>query len=521
MRMHTDSRMRARDLILPPLMLLLWVLTGHAQDESGRLLPEGLGLGNHLEYSYDWDKKQEILENWLNLDYRHNILSAGFRFDIFQPNDPNPAVSRGKEKYADIAFKYIGAEVGTGEEGADLTVGNYYVLFGRGMVVRLWEDRLLRVDNNLLGLKIGGRYAGFSLRALSGTVESASAKRIDLLHAADLEYRGTSWLRAGATFALNQPEDKTAAPTRIAALRLQTTLWNVDLYGEYAFRQNSDVTRNAFQGEESIIGEGLYLNADFFLGSFSLSGEYKHYDNMAFLASDGTAFYNSPPAVQRDYSYILLNRHPTPLDPNNEEGYQVEANYSLGGATSFLASYSFARSLDPDSYYKRITQSYTASQDLLHDAYGQADHTWSDDLLTRLAFGYREERVSNTRSLTPILEALIDLDELHQLRIVLEHQHVTDRTTEEEYLDDVLVLDLTRSPDLSLGLVGEMVTREPEAGTIQRTFWLLGRLGFRLGDHTDGSILVGSRQAGSVCIGGVCRYEPELRGIELRLLTRF
>jgi hypothetical protein len=521
MRFPTGSRIRARKLILPLLMLLLWVLTGHAQEESGRLLPEGLGLGNHLEYSYDWEKKQEILENWLNLDYRYKILSAGIRFDIFQPNDPNPAVSRGKEKYADIAFKYIGAEVGSGEEGADLTVGNYYVLFGRGMVVRLWEDRLLRVDNNLLGLKVGGRYAGFSLRALSGTIENSIAERIDLLHAVDLEYRGTAWLRAGGTFALNQPEDKTSAPTRVAAFRLQSTIWNVDLYGEYALKQNSDVTESAFQGEESIVGEGLYLNADVSLGSFSLSAEYKHYDNIAFLASDGTAFYNSPPAVQRDYSYILLNRHPAPLDANNEDGYQVEADYSLGDATSFIASYSFAKSLGPDSYYKRITGSQSASQDLLHDAYGQAEHTWGDDVLTRLALGYREERVSNTKSLTPILEALIDLDERHALRIVLEHQHVTDRTTQEEYLDDVLLLDLTRSPDLSLGLVGEMVTREPEAGTTTRAFWLLGRLGFRVGDHTDGSVLVGSRQAGNVCIGGVCRYEPELRGIELRLLTRF
>jgi hypothetical protein len=32
--------------------------------------------------------------------------------------------------------------------------------------------------------------------------------------------------------------------------------------------------------------------------------------------------------------------------------------------------------------------------------------------------------------------------------------------------------------------------------------------------------LVGSRQAGNICIGGVCRYEPEFRGIELKMNTR-
>ncbi|MGB2958842.1 MAG: DUF6029 family protein, partial [Bacteroidota bacterium] len=492
-----------------------------AQDEPERLLPEGLGFSNHLEYAYDWEKKIEILENWLNLDYRHKIFSAGLRFEVFQPNDPNPAINRGKEKYADIAFKYIGAEVGSHDEGADLMVGNYYILFGRGMVVRLWEDRLLRVDNNLLGLKIGGRYAGFNLRALSGSGANSKAERIDLLHAVDLEYQGPRWLRAGGTFALNQPEDKTAAPTRMAALRLQPSIWNFDLYGEFAVKQNSDLKQSVFGGKESFVGQGIYLNANFFLGSFSLSAEYKYYDNMAFLTSDRTSFYNMPPAVQRDYSYVLLNRHPMPLDPNNEEGYQIEANYNIGDATGFVASYSYTKSLGRDSYYQRIVGSQNESLELFRDAYGQAEHIWGDALLTRLAFGYREERVTNTKSITPILETRIDLDRRHALRVILEHQQVIDRTTQEEYLTDVLVLELTKSPNLSLGLVGEMETREPEAGKTERKYWLFGRVGFRIGDHTDGSILVGSRQAGNICIGGVCRYEPELRGVELRLLTRF
>ena len=108
--------------IISLFMLPLCVQMVHAQGESERLLPEGLGFSNHLEYAYDWEKKIEILENWLNLDYRHRIFSAGLRFEVFQPNDPNPAIHRGKEKYADIAFKYIGAEVGSHDEGADLTV---------------------------------------------------------------------------------------------------------------------------------------------------------------------------------------------------------------------------------------------------------------------------------------------------------------------------------------------------------------------------------------------------------------
>jgi len=128
----------------------------YAQDDFIPQLPEGLGFSNQLEYSYDYELNQETFENWFNLDYRYNIFSAGIRFDIFQPNDPNPAISRGKERYADIAFKYIEAEIGDIEEGMKVTAGNFYSLFGRGLILKSYENRNIRIDNNLLGVKVEG-----------------------------------------------------------------------------------------------------------------------------------------------------------------------------------------------------------------------------------------------------------------------------------------------------------------------------------------------------------------------------
>ena len=115
----------------------------------------------NLEYSYNDDLETEILENWLNLDYRFGDFSAGLRFDVFQPNDPDPSISRGKEKFAGIDIIYFGVGVGNPLEGLDLTVGNYYTLLGRGMIINSYEDRSIRIDNNLLGLKVTGKYGGF------------------------------------------------------------------------------------------------------------------------------------------------------------------------------------------------------------------------------------------------------------------------------------------------------------------------------------------------------------------------
>jgi hypothetical protein len=77
-----------------------------------------------------------------------------------------------------------------------------------------------------------------------------------------------------------------------------------------------------------------------------------------------------------------------------------------------------------------------------------------------------------------------------------------------------------RSPRFNVALVTELETREPEQGNIVRKFWDFLQFGYKLGYHTDISLLVGTRQAGNICIGGVCRFEPEFRGVELKLLTR-
>ena len=65
-----------------------------------------------------------------------------------------------------------------------------------------------------------------------------------------------------------------------------------------------------------------------------------------------------------------------------------------------------------------------------------------------------------------------------------------------------------------------MKTSEPTKGNIKRNYWGFVQGSYSLNDYIDISLLIGSRQAGNICIGGVCRYEPEFEGVELKMLTR-
>lgn len=514
--------MMKKQLLLLLLIILICQINIKSQEnnDNKNLLPDGVSLSNQLKYSYDITTKQEIMENWLNLDYRYEIFSAGVRFDIFQPNDPNPAVNRNKNRYSEIDFKYIKAEIGNSDIGMDFTAGNYYSLFGRGLVLKIYEDRNVRIDNNLLGINIDAHYNNLRIKALSGMAENLSKERNNILHAVDVEYGFDFPLKAGASFAINIPNYDNIAKTSLTSFRLQPSIWNFDFYSEYGIKQNSDIKNNILKNNESIVGRAFYTGGNFYLGNFAITGEYKYYDNFLFQSDDGTIIYNTPPSLRKDYTYILLNRHPSALDQSNEQGYQLEAMYNFEDESTLNISYGITKSLKPGSYFQRISGTNLPVQTQLKEVFLQGSKHFSKDITVIAGFNYNEEMTSNTKNITPVAEIRYNFSDINTLRLVVEHQQTQNRTTYEKYFDDVFTIEYLRSPKFNVALVAEMQTKEPELNKKVRKIWTLVQFGYKFGDHTDVSLLFGSRQAGNICIGGVCRYEPEFRGIELKMLTR-
>lgn len=506
--------------ILPLVILFTIPAAGQMLGGSDYDLPEGLRIYNQLEYSYDINKKREILEDWFNLDYSKGMFSAGIRFETFQPNDPNPAVSRSRKRFAEIDYKYFSFEIGDGYEGAEFTAGNYYELFGRGMLLKIYEDRNIRIDNNLLGAKLSAAYAGFKIKVMTGMPENGDGTRTDILHGIDLEYKPIRDLKIGGSYVSNRPELEGLATTELGSFRIQPSIWNFDAYAEYGIKKNHDILSSVFGDSEDFIGEAFYGNLSFYAGGLSLSGEYKHYDNFIFTSNDGTVIYNTPPALRKDYSYILLNRHPSPLDQSNEKGYFFEANYYFENGSALTAAYGKTETLPKSSYYQRVVGTNNPVQTQLEEVYTRAEHPFSDSFTGIAAFAYNQESAENTENVTGILEARYYFGDVNTLRFVIEHQQTDNRTTNEAYYSDVLAVEYMRSPKYSISLVTEMKTTEPEADNEIRRLYSFAQFTYKIGSHTDLSVLVGSREAGIICIGGVCRYEPKFEGVELQLLTR-
>jgi hypothetical protein len=479
-------------------------------------LPSGISLSNQLEFSYDKELQRQTFENWFNLNYSYGNFKTGLRYEVFQPNDINPAVNRGKVNYSDISFKYLEYEIGEKKSKINTIIGNYYTTFGRGLLLKIYEDRNVRVDNNLQGIKFEANFNNFRLKAVSGMAENSKAERKDVLRGFDAEFRGIDKLNLGFSVVSNQPYFEEFKPTTLFSGRFAYKFDFFDIYTEYGIKKNSQLEDNLNQ---NYVGKAIYSNLNFYIKDFSISTEFKYYDNFKLTSYDGTIIYNTPPSLTFDYSYILLNRHPFSLNHNNEVGFHISADYLVNDENKLTVNYGRTYSLEKDSFFKKISNSTTESELLLEDIFAKFENTSNYFGLT-FGFGYKMEAITNTKSLTPVCEFKYFIDEVNTIKAVVEHQQNNVLPTDEKYFDDVITLEWMNSPDFSLSFVGEMETREPEIDKIERNFWGFIRFGYNLFDNSEITLLAGTRQAGNICIGGVCRYEPEFSGIELKYNLR-
>lgn len=266
-------------------------------------------------------------------------------------------------------------------------------------------------------------------------------------------------------------------------------------------------------------GRGLYLLSTAGVGPLDVLFEYKDY-RAFWLRNSGGVPYNLPPSAIRDHTYTLLNRHPHVLDPDDEKGYQLEGSLRIGNHT-LLGNLSHTRNRDDADVFNYFDEIY-GEFELALGAVGPLD-----DVTVINAYDYQKSFASGLtpdpfrRLHTSIHEARLITDPINSFRVQFEHQH-NESDLEGEFDSWFGLLEWSRSPDLTLNLVGETSNRsDVQLAAGERADALYGIVSYHVSENHDVSVLYGSRLAGFVCVGGVCRLEPEFEGIEVRLLSRF
>ena len=449
----------------------------------------GINATNQLEYSTDNKSHQDIFHNWTDLDLSYGNYTANLRYEAHQPDDQGV-------NWQKLSFRNLQLQ----SDPFDITAGNYYVIIGRGLILRSYENRDLRYDNNLDGVEGSVDYEGFQLTLLSGTAQGRYERLSDPLHAVDGKISVTDWLVLGGSYLRTHITD--LGLVRLFGGNIGLNLPHVDCYAEAVKKDNP--SGEYLQKD----GEGYYLSTNVYTTGIGLTFEFKDYQRFDFSNQDVT--FNNPPALTREHIYTLLNRHAHVLDLSDEKGIQAEITASPVEQMSILVNHSYTT-----DHNNRLAFS---------EIYGETEYDIKDKATVKTGFSRMENKdeLGAPYWLAPVVDLTYDFSPTNSANFILEHLWTSKYEGRLTFYDQILSLSLSHSPTASLTFAYERTT---EWKTVQdwsgKKAWFMTTLDLTIGNNHNLSLGVGSRRKGKVCAGGICVDKPALDGFEIKLLSRF
>jgi hypothetical protein len=442
----------------------------------------------HLEYSLDTENDKNYFEDWTDVYLAYDKWRLGARYEFHLPPHPFSRDSIGQG----LSQRFLEYRKGD----LYLLIGNSYSIFGKGVVLRLFDNRALRWDSNLDGIQITYFHSKFDLQLIGGRPRDRRGQRREPLQGGSFSLSPTGKFSFGGNYLTTDLNSKGRSNWGSAFFEVNVE-WG-SFYGEGAF---SDFPKTDPKGK------ALYAMGNVFYGPFTALVEYKNYDQFDLteriavnnIPSEMT--YNNPPAVTREHLYTLMNRHQLNQNADDEVGYLVEITYSHHDAVVVTFSHSHTQNQDNDVLYGEY--------------YGQID--WDPNYNFDLVGGIGQQEDLEAKYLNFVGSVKWGFMSYQSLRFIFEHQHATINFNDRQFFNQALTISYDRAPNYSISFIGERST-DQEAS---RDFWLAGQIDINFLENFDFTIFAGRRREGKICIGGICINRPLFEGIEFRLINRF
>ncbi|MFQ5906433.1 MAG: DUF6029 family protein [bacterium] len=467
---------------------------------------------NRLEYWLWRETKEEVFDDRFDIDVYYKSFLLGFRYQAVEPS--NVAFFERREGLYRRYVEYDSRRFG-------IRAGNYYVVFGRGLVLRAYEDDLIYLDRDIDGVKIRGSIDWGDIVLVSGRPRNTEFLQLaysvvndttDILRGADLSLHPFSFLTAGGSYVLLTRKDLfdpiVFRRTEVYGTNVGLNVWHIDLYGEAAKKWGWDPMLLSDGA-----GYGIYGSASLSFPGYGITAQFADYDSIGL--GDFSSRYNSPP---------VLNRYGQSINRGvDETGYQVEAYLSPIEPLVVDLSYSSLKTTEP----------YYTLNDTLYQYFkeGFAEAVYQRPGLFDLKAG-----VDRTEQ-HGIVPGFVDFDELvprfeltyyvlsaHSLGLGFEYRAVSCSTSLNprvtEFRDSKVYVSYTFSPLVTVTLTGEWRDEEVEEEQPGKE-WRAAQIDWDISQDHRLTVILGSEKGGLVCSGGVCRYEPSFDGIKAVLTSRF
>lgn len=503
-----------------------------------------------------YDSNSDILTNtYADLHLRSKWVDAGARVEFMEY--PLPGFERDFQGWG-VPHIYVKGKFGSGWE---ITLGDFYDQFGSGFIFRAYEERSLGIDNSIRGLRLNmSAIDGLNLKVLGGLqrrywdwddeaiVGGADAELNIDRFSTKMQDKGINWM-LGASFVAKKEDDEMIMVNPVQRLNLPEVVsafdvrtryqqGNYSLMAEYAMKSQDPSFDNGYIYKK---GNALMLSASYSKRGMSALVQAKRSEDMSFRSRrsvNGTSvFLNHMPAFAYQHTYALAALYPYATQMANGEwamqgefGYTFKRNTALGGkyGTTLKLNMSYIRAIDrePVTDGKLMgTDGYTSS------FFKFGDETYYQDINLQL-----EKKISKAFKLN-----LMYMNQRYNQGVIEGHggminsnifvgegkyqfnKKLTLRgelqylTTSHESGDWMYgLLELSVLPYLMF-TVSDMYGKPAINGGLEygdKEHYYMASVTFNYNAHR---IMAGygRTRAGYNCSGGVCRYVPASKGVNI------
>ena len=441
------------------------------------------------------------LYNQLNLQANWQNIQLVLRAESYAVDD--------RRKYNKISQKLLRYSY----NGFTVQIGNFYEMFGRGSLLRMYEipgtvyeDTGTRQRygfyRDIEGLNLRYEKNGWDISAVYGRpldliippAYGREQRRSRLVQGAQARYTVSPLWRPGLVY------------LRSDANKQSTSYWGAlsegraemfDYYLEYNQQQGFDPLREGTP-------YALYGAFNFYLDAVALSLEYKDYNKF-------TLGFNEPPPTVKEHSFTLLNRSTHSPEPNSETGFQLEALFNVGGFNTVTLNAS--RAVNQIAGFEAVFYEYYA--DLQYFFY----ETWQGKAFVDYS---QDELLGETERYTAGFQVEGSITALWGLALEIQLQQLKRRFTPVDVVANQLFsLSLSRAPDFSVAFLMERSNDPIEIYNNDTIiYWPALIVNYQMDSHTSFNLFYGRRRGGNACTGGICYRVLPFNGLELQITTR-
>lgn len=514
--------------------------------------------------------------DYLKLDYTLDRFSAGIQidgylpgiygYDIYRYHLNRQDHKRGNSLFGAFLTKYVQWE----DSNWGVRVGDIYDQFGNGLILRAFEDRALGFNNAIAGARAHYNFNNyFAVKVLAGSPRffdersgswvwggdlslsiSDMAGWYDGLVSVEGSYVGRYQSNATDVVKMYQPSFDSNLLNMVSG-RLNFEYAGFTLRGEYAQKLNKD----AFQMDyEATKGNAIYVDLGYNYKRFSASVTFRRQEYMNTISYfDEICFSNAwsqplnyLPLLTRQYTYSLANLNPYQGVKNGREaGGQIDLYYSLRNSKDRSKYWNFHANF---SMFYQLATKLGYADDHAHpmwmDINVDVDRQWNRKFKTTFLYS-RQQFDSNF----PIFDAVTG-----------------EYVGSEQAISDIFVADMTykfnkkHSVRLELQYLWDATNLYSTAGQDYEGDWFAFAVEYNFApmfsfyynhmwnctDSTNGfkpnnnnklhyyqagvswtydryrvQVSYGRNREGTVCSGGVCRFQPAYTGANISLTASF